>query len=35
LHSPLFSAAEEHETSRTDTTGWAHPGTTGDAEGGV
>jgi len=36
LHSPLFSAAEEeHKTSRTDTTGWAHPGKTGDAEGGV
>ncbi len=35
LHSTLFSAAEEHETSRTDTTGWAHPGKTGDAEGGV
>jgi len=36
LHSPLFSAAEEeHKASRTDTTGWAHPGTTGDAEGGV
>jgi RNA polymerase sigma-70 factor (ECF subfamily) len=40
LHSPLFSAAEheevEHEESgRPDTTGWAHPGETGDAEGGV
>ncbi len=35
LHSTLFSAAEEHNTSRTDTTGWAHPGKTGDAEGGV
>lgn len=35
LHSPLFTAAEEHEASRTDTTGWAHPGKTGDAEGGV
>jgi hypothetical protein len=36
LHSPLFSAEEEHhKTSRTDTTGWAHPGKTGDAEGGV
>ena len=35
LHSPLFSAAEEPKTSRTDTTGWAHPGKTGDAEGGV
>jgi RNA polymerase sigma-70 factor (ECF subfamily) len=35
LHSTLFSAVEEHKTSRTDTTGWAHPGKTGDAEGGV
>ena len=37
LHSALFSVAEEEEskTSRTDTTGWAHPGKTGDAEGGV
>jgi RNA polymerase sigma-70 factor, ECF subfamily len=35
LHSTLFSAAEERETSRTDTTGWAHPGKMGDAEGGV
>jgi RNA polymerase sigma-70 factor (ECF subfamily) len=35
LHSTLFSAAEEPKTSRTDTTGWAHPGKTGDAEGGV
>ena len=35
LHSPLFSAAEEHKTSRTDTPSWAHPGKTGDAEGGV
>jgi len=41
LHSTLFSApevleeTEEHETSRTDTTGWAHPCKTGDAEGGV
>lgn len=35
LHSTLFSAAEENNTSRTDTTGWAHPCKTGDAEGGV
>jgi RNA polymerase sigma-70 factor, ECF subfamily len=35
LHSALFSAAEEHKTSRTGTAGWAHPGKTGDAEGGV
>jgi hypothetical protein len=35
LHSTLFSAAEEPKTSRTDTTGWAHPCKTGDAEGGV
>jgi RNA polymerase sigma-70 factor (ECF subfamily) len=35
LHSALFSPAEEHKTSRTDTAGWAHPGKTGDAEGGV
>jgi RNA polymerase sigma-70 factor (ECF subfamily) len=36
LHSTLFSAAEEEvESSRTDTTGWAHPVKTGDAEGGV
>jgi hypothetical protein len=36
LHSPLFSAAEqEEESSRPDTTGWAPPGKTGDAEGGV
>src|SRR6202161_3412686 len=35
LHSPLFSAAEENESNRTDTTGWAHPGKTGDTEGGV
>ena len=35
LHSTLFPAAEEHKTSRTDTAGWAHPGKTGDAEGGV
>jgi hypothetical protein len=36
LHSTLFSAAEEEpKTSRSDTSGWAHPGKTGDAEGGV
>jgi RNA polymerase sigma-70 factor (ECF subfamily) len=43
LHSPLFSAAEvqedireeEQEASRNDTTGWAHPGKVGGAEGGV
>jgi hypothetical protein len=35
LHSTLFSASEETESSRTDTAGWAHPGKTGDAEGGV
>ena len=35
LHSPLFSAAEEEQSSRSDTSGWAHPSRTGDAEGGV
>lgn len=35
LHSTLFPAAEEVETSRTDKTAWAHLGKTGDAEGGV
>jgi len=35
LHSTLFSASEEDNTNRTDTTGWAHPGKTGGAEGGV
>jgi RNA polymerase sigma-70 factor (ECF subfamily) len=35
LHSSLFSGEEEHKASRTDTAGWAHPGKTGDAEGGV
>ena len=35
LHSTLFSASEDQQSSRTDTTGWAHPGKTGDAEGGV
>jgi len=36
LHSPLFSvAAEKRNSNRSDTTGWANPGKTGDAEGGV
>jgi hypothetical protein len=36
LHSTLFSAAEEKvETIRTETAGWAHPGKTDDAVGGV
>ena len=35
LHSPLFSAAEPGTASRPDTTGWANPAATGDAEGGV
>ena len=35
LRSTLFSGIKEHKDSRTDTTGWAHPGKTGDAEGGV
>jgi len=35
LHSTLFSVEEDPESSRTDTTGWAHSGKTGDAEGGV
>jgi RNA polymerase sigma-70 factor, ECF subfamily len=35
LHSPLFSAAETEESSRSDTAGWAQPGKPGDAEGGV
>ncbi len=39
LPSTLFPAAEEqdteHDTGREDTTGWAHPGKLGDAEGGV
>ena len=35
LHSPLFSAAEKQNSSRSDTTGWADPGKPGDAEGGV
>jgi RNA polymerase sigma-70 factor (ECF subfamily) len=37
LHSTLFAATEEPEleSSGTDTSSWAHPGKTGDAEGGV
>ena len=35
LHSPLFSTTEQDESGRSDTTGWAHPGEAGDAEGGV
>jgi hypothetical protein len=35
LHSALFSAEPERETSRTDTPGWAHPVKMDDAEGGV
>ncbi len=35
LHSTLFPAAEEDKASRTDTAGWAHPGKTDGAEGGV
>ena len=35
LQNTLFSDVEQHQSSRTDTTGWAHPGKTGDAEGGV
>ena len=35
LHSPLFSQSEEDETRRTETAGWARPGKTGDARGGV
>ena len=35
LHSPLFSAAKQDKSSRPDTTGWAHPCSAGDAEGGV
>jgi len=34
LHSTLFPVEEPH-SGRTDTTGWAHPGKLGDAEGGV
>jgi len=35
LHSTLFPAAEDDETNRDDTTGWAHPGKKGDVVGGV
>jgi hypothetical protein len=35
VHSSLFSTEEEHKASRTDTAGWAHPGDTDSAEGGV
>jgi RNA polymerase sigma-70 factor (ECF subfamily) len=35
LRSPLFSGGDEKSSSRPDTTGWAHPGTLDDAEGGV
>lgn len=35
LHSPLFSLAEKKNSSRPDTAGWANPGESGDAEGGV
>ena len=35
LHFELFSVELEEKSSRTDTTGWAHPVKTGDAEGGV
>ena len=31
----VFRGGGETNASRTDTTGWAHPGKTGDAEGGV
>jgi RNA polymerase sigma-70 factor, ECF subfamily len=34
LHSTLFPVEEPH-SGRNDTTGWAHPGKLGDAEGGV
>jgi hypothetical protein len=34
LHSTLFSPVEE-DKGRNDTTGWAHSGTMGGAEGGV
>jgi RNA polymerase sigma-70 factor (ECF subfamily) len=34
LHSTLFPVEETH-SGRKDTTGWAHPGKLGDAEGGV
>jgi RNA polymerase sigma-70 factor, ECF subfamily len=35
LPSTLFPTVEEHDPGRDDTTGWAHPGKLGDAEGGV
>jgi len=35
LHSPLFSAADEGNSGRSGTIGWAQPVKTGDAEGGV
>ena len=35
LHSPMFSVAENENSGRRDTAGWAHPGKPGDAEGGV
>ena len=35
LHSALFSSVQERDSGRNDTTGWAHPAETGDAEGGV
>ncbi len=35
LRSPLGLVGDEKGSSRLDTTGWAHPGTPGDAEGGV
>ena len=31
----VFRGGGDNKASRTDTTGWAHPGKTGDAEGGV
>jgi RNA polymerase sigma-70 factor (ECF subfamily) len=35
MHSSLFSTEEDHKASRKGTAGWAHPGTTDSAEGGV
>jgi RNA polymerase sigma-70 factor (ECF subfamily) len=35
LRSPMFPGEGEKSSSRPDTTGWAHPGSLGDAEGGV
>jgi RNA polymerase sigma-70 factor, ECF subfamily len=35
LPSTLFPDVEEKDSSRSDTTGWAHPRKLGDAEGGV